>query len=241
MYYRNTCTHKVVGIQTRYTYVSWHLQILSPFQQHILALLPLFSSYILNVYRPSIKWIISAKQWDGVQWYPRTAYPLLLENHMKTSYTTSIWNLPNQPMRWWTSHNYSIMWHRRMGHTPMHDQKPCEQYRRQSRQCHCDPFSNLQRVQKRKVKETSIPTLKIKGNTTLRFFSFRWWACSSDTFVYPSIFTFPLLSLHCWFTTTHPLPTWLHAMHPHSPLLHQTSLTYLMDRFFTIHMLYVHS
>ena len=31
-----------------------------------------------------------------------------------------------------------------------------------------------------------------------------WWACSSDTLVYPSIFTFPLLYLHCWSTTMHP-------------------------------------
>ena len=31
-----------------------------------------------------------------------------------------------------------------------------------------------------------------------------WWACSSHTLVYPIIFTFPLLSLHCWSTMMHP-------------------------------------
>ena len=31
----------------------------------------------------------------------------------------------------------------------------------------------------------------------------RWWASSSDTLIYPSIFTFPSLSLHCQSTTTH--------------------------------------
>ena len=35
---------KVAAIQTSHAYVSWNLQILSPFQQHILALLPLFRS-----------------------------------------------------------------------------------------------------------------------------------------------------------------------------------------------------
>ena len=31
----------------------------------------------------------------------------------------------------------------------------------------------------------------------------RWWASSSDMLIYPSIFTFPSLSLHCWSTTMH--------------------------------------
>ena len=31
-----------------------------------------------------------------------------------------------------------------------------------------------------------------------------WWASSSDTLLYPSIFAFPLLPLHHWPTTTHP-------------------------------------
>ena len=31
----------------------------------------------------------------------------------------------------------------------------------------------------------------------------RWWASSSDMLIYPSIFTFPLLSLHRRSTTTH--------------------------------------
>ena len=31
----------------------------------------------------------------------------------------------------------------------------------------------------------------------------RWWASSSDTLIYPSIFAFPLLSLHCRSTTMH--------------------------------------
>ena len=30
-----------------------------------------------------------------------------------------------------------------------------------------------------------------------------WWASSSDMLIYPSIFAFPSLSLHCWSTTTH--------------------------------------
>ena len=33
---------------------------------------------------------------------------------------------------------------------------------------------------------------------------FCWWASSSDTLIYPSIFTFPLLPLHCQSTTMHP-------------------------------------
>ena len=31
----------------------------------------------------------------------------------------------------------------------------------------------------------------------------RWWASSSDTLIYPSIFAFPSLSLHRWSTTMH--------------------------------------
>ena len=52
-YSTNILQCKVVAIQTGHAYVSWNLQILLLFQQHILALLPLFSSYISSVYRPS--------------------------------------------------------------------------------------------------------------------------------------------------------------------------------------------
>ena len=31
----------------------------------------------------------------------------------------------------------------------------------------------------------------------------QWWASSSDTLIYPSIFAFPSLSLHRWSTTMH--------------------------------------
>ena len=58
-----------------------------------------------------------------------------------------------------------------------------------------------------------------------------WWASSSDMLIYPSIFTFPLLPLHCQYTTTHSDHTqsWSHS-------LHWTDLAYLMDTWFTIHM-----
>ena len=93
-----------------------------------------------------------------------------------------------------------------------------------------------------------------------------WWASSSDTLVYPSIFAFPLLPLHCWSTTmlmslligyTH-IPFYFcfsftssalsihhYALQLHvialapaqqSHSLHQTNLTYLMDTWFMIHM-----
>ena len=53
-----------------------------------------------------------------------------------------------------------------------------------------------------------------------------WWACSSDTLVYPSIFTFPLFSLHHWSTTTH--PCWHNCMHLHPHLLtHDTHLHFI--------------
>ena len=32
----------------------------------------------------------------------------------------------------------------------------------------------------------------------------QWWTSSSDALIYPSIFAFPLLPLHCWSTTMHP-------------------------------------
>ena len=93
-----------------------------------------------------------------------------------------------------------------------------------------------------------------------------WWASSSDTLVYPSIFAFPLLPLHCWsitmlmslligythipfyfcfsFTSSalsiHHYALQLHviALAPaqQSHSLHQTNLTYLMDTWFMIHM-----
>ena len=36
-----------------------------------------------------------------------------------------------------------------------------------------------------------------------QFLKGRWWASSSDTLIYPSIFVFPSLSLHRWSTPTH--------------------------------------
>ena len=69
--------------------------------------------------------------------------------------------------------------------------------------------------------------------------------CSFSTAIYPSVFTFLLLSLHHWSTMLTQPPTWASVMHhlhwtPYQ-LLHWTSFTYLMDRWFTIHMLYFHS
>ena len=60
-----------------------------------------------------------------------------------------------------------------------------------------------------------------------------WWASSSDTLIYPSVFAFPLLSLHRQSTTMH-LHSNVTAQQLHS--LHQTDLAYLMDTWFTIHM-----
>ena len=51
-----------------------------------------------------------------------------------------------------------------------------------------------------------------------------WWACSSDTLVYPSIFAFPLLSLHHWSTTMH--PCWHNHTCLHS-LMHNTCLHFI--------------
>ena len=51
--------------------------------------------------------------------------------------------------------------------------------------------------------------------------------------IYPSIFTFPSLSLHYQSTTTH-LRSDMTAQQSHS--LHWTDLTYLMDTWLTIHM-----
>ena len=61
----------------------------------------------------------------------------------------------------------------------------------------------------------------------------QWWASSSDTLIYPSIFTFPSLSLHRQSTTTH-----LHsdATTQQSHSLPWTDLAYLMDIWLTIHM-----
>ena len=65
----------------------------------------------------------------------------------------------------------------------------------------------------------------------------RWWASSSDTLIYPSIFTFPSLSLHRQSSTMH-----LHsnaitlALTRQLHLLHQTDLAYLMDIWLMIHM-----
>ena len=71
---------------------------------------------------------------------------------------------------------------------------------------------------------------------------FSWEGMMSLAHVYPIIFTFPLHSLHCWSTTTHPTNMTSHAsLHNCShmmclPLLHWTSLTYLMDIWCMIHM-----
>ena len=43
----------------------------------------------------------------------------------------------------------------------------------------------------------------------------RWWASSSDTLTYPSIFTFPLLPLHRQSTTTHSDCSCLHDIGTH--------------------------
>ena len=67
--------------------------------------------------------------------------------------------------------------------------------------------------------------------------SLRWWASSSDTLIYPSIFAFPSLSLRRRSTPTHlrsdatalALARQLHS-------LYRTDLAYLMDIWLTIHM-----
>ena len=61
----------------------------------------------------------------------------------------------------------------------------------------------------------------------------RWWASSSDTLIYPSIFAFPSLSLHRWSTTMH-LRSNATTWQSHS--LYWTDLAYLMDIWLTIHM-----
>ena len=60
-----------------------------------------------------------------------------------------------------------------------------------------------------------------------------WWASSSDTLIYPSIFAFPSLSLHRWSTTMHLCSDTI-ARQSHS--LYRTDLTYLMDIWLMIHM-----
>ena len=64
-------------------------------------------------------------------------------------------------------------------------------------------------------------------------FKQRQWASSSDTLIYPSIFAFPLLSLHCRSTTMHLRSN---ATARQSHLLHWTDLAYLMDIWLMIHM-----
>ena len=61
-----------------------------------------------------------------------------------------------------------------------------------------------------------------------------WWASSSDTLIYPSIFAFPSLSLHCWSTTTHLCSNV--TTHDHACACMTITLAYLMDTWFTIHM-----
>ena len=63
----------------------------------------------------------------------------------------------------------------------------------------------------------------------------RWWASSSDTLIYPSIFAFPSLSLHRRSTTTH-LRSDTIALAQQSHSLPRTDLAYLMDIWLTIHM-----
>ena len=65
----------------------------------------------------------------------------------------------------------------------------------------------------------------------------RWWASSSDTLIYPSIFAFPSLSLHRRSTPMHlrsDATTLTLAWQSHS--LPRTDLAYLMDIWLTIHM-----
>ena len=47
------------------------------------------------------------------------------------------------------------------------------------------------------------PTCPLLRSDQSRGLTPRWWASSSDTLIYPSIFTFPSLSLHCRSTPTH--------------------------------------
>ena len=66
-----------------------------------------------------------------------------------------------------------------------------------------------------------------------------WWACSSDSLIYPSIFTFPLLSLHCW-STTMP-PCWCDHTWPHTTLAFtSTGWSHLFDgqMFYNSHALF---
>ena len=51
-----------------------------------------------------------------------------------------------------------------------------------------------------------------------------WWASSSDMLIYPSIFTFPLLPLHCQSTSTHPCTDGTTHNHTHTHFIGPTSL-----------------
>ena len=65
----------------------------------------------------------------------------------------------------------------------------------------------------------------------------QWWASSSDMLIYPSIFAFPLLSLHHRSSTMHlrsDATMLTLAWQSHS--LNWTDLAYLMDTWLTIHM-----
>ena len=65
----------------------------------------------------------------------------------------------------------------------------------------------------------------------------RWWASSSDMLIYPSIFTFPSLSLHRRSTTTHLCSDIIVlALARRSHSLYWTDLAYLMDIWLMIHM-----
>ena len=76
----------------------------------------------------------------------------------------------------------------------------------------------------------------VRSDTYCNYLS-HWWASSSDTLIYPSIFAFPSLSLHRRSTTMHlrsNATTLVLARQSHS--LHWTDLAYLMDIWLMIHM-----
>ena len=50
-----------------------------------------------------------------------------------------------------------------------------------------------------------------------------WWASSSYTLIYPSIFAFPLLPLHHWSTSTHPCTDVTAHNHTHTHLIRPIS------------------
>ena len=83
------------------------------------------------------------------------------------------------------------LWHRRMGHTPACD---CR-----TQQSHITPNLSMWRLWERKVQETSISQLKVKGTKTLRLSSF-WsgWISNSLHWQFQTDSNLPWRSLILW-------------------------------------------